>query len=58
MIGHFTLYPSRTVARKFSVGGLYVCSGVLGHSEIWWKVHRFTVLHNSIWGSLELWLGG
>jgi len=39
---------ARTVARKFSIGGLYICSGGL---DILRKLHRFMILHNSTWGT-------
>jgi len=51
-------FPCRTVAKKCSEGGLYVCSGGSSHSEIWWKLHRFIVLHNLIEWVVEFCLGG
>jgi len=56
----FSLWISvecRTVARKLSVGGLYICTGGLD-IQIWQKFHKFTVFHISILGDLELCLGG
>ena len=53
-----------TVARKSSIGGLYVCAGgftfVQGglDIQIWQKFHQLIVFHISIWGGLELCLGG
>jgi len=54
----------RTAARKSSIGGLYVCAGVFTFVQggldiqIWQKFHEFIVFHISIWGGLELRLGG
>jgi len=43
---------SRTVARKFSIGGLYVRAGegVAWHSKNWQKLHWLIVFHVSILG--------
>jgi len=46
------------------IGGLYVCLGVFKFVQngldiqIWQKFHGFIVFHISIWGGLELCLGG
>ena len=56
---------TRTVARKFSIGGFAFLRGVaLGlcgggwYSKNWQKLNWFIVFHVSIWGGLELCLGG
>jgi len=41
----------RTVARKFSIGGLSVCAGCAWHSKNWKNSNWFTVFHVSIWGA-------
>jgi len=48
--------PYRTIARKFSIGGL---ASVQGGLTFWnlIKLHRSIVLHNSIWGLGALFVG-
>ena len=50
-------HPSRTVDRNFSIWWLYVCAGA-SRCINWQKLYWFMVFHISIWGSLELCLGG
>jgi len=49
---------SRTVARKFSMGGLCVCLGGLTYKNLQ-KLHLFIVFdHVSIWGAKPTCVGG
>ena len=48
---------NRTVARKFSIGALWVYAGGAWHSKNWQQLNWFVVFHASIWGGLELCLG-
>jgi len=41
---------TRTVARKSSIGGLYVCAGEIDN-QIWQKFHQLMVFHISILGA-------
>jgi len=54
------VHRGKTVARKFSIGGLCVSAGgfgfVLGGLTL--KLNWFIMFHISIWGDLELCLGG
>jgi len=53
----FCYHPDRTVARKFSIGGL--CFSAVGfgfvrgawHSKNWQNLNWFVVFHFSIWGA-------
>ena len=44
----------RTVARKSSIGGLYVRAGGGLDIQIWQKFHWLIVFHISVWGWLKL----
>jgi len=48
---------TRTVARKSSIGGLYVRAGVVD-IQIWQNFHQLTVFHISIWVVLGALFGG
>jgi len=56
-VGHFFAkkHCHRTVVRKFSIGGLCVCAGGL---DIKLTKIPLILFHVSIWGCLELYLGG
>jgi len=42
---------TKTVVRKSSIGGLYVCTGGRLGIKIWQKFHWFIMFHISTWGS-------
>jgi len=47
--------PSR---ESFQQGGFAFVRGRAWHSKNWQKLHWFIVFHASIWGGLQLCLGG
>jgi len=49
--------PYRTVARKFSIGGLYICSWGLDILKLDKKLRRVIVLHNAIWDGVAFFEG-